>query len=198
MSGARRVTLQKGRRNGPFKENKMSVGFKSSVAALALLGTVVASVAYAEKGYGGGMGDGMGDRGGMLLEMFDAIDTDSDGKLSMAELAAHRLAEFTAADTNSDGALDATEMATHQQARMEAMMAERAARMIENRDNDGNGSLSADEFGEGPGQQHFARLDTDNDGAISREEAEAGMQHRKKRGHGWGMGEGMGEGMGNN
>lgn len=173
----------------------MSAGFKSSVAALALLGTVFASVAYAEKGHGGGMGD----HGGMLLEMFDAIDTDSDGKLSMDELAAHRLAEFTAADTNSDGALDATEMAAHHQARMEAMMAERAAHMIENRDNDGNGTLSADEFGEGPGQEHFARIDTDNDGAISKEEAEAAMQHRKKRGHGWGMmGHGMGDGWGDN
>jgi len=173
----------------------MSAGFKSSVAALALLGTVFATTAYAEKGYGGGM-DG---NGGMMLEMFDAIDTDSDGKLSMAELAAHRLAEFTAADTNSDGALDAAEMAAHHQARMEAMMADHATRMIENRDNDGNGSLSADEFGEGPGEQHFARIDTDNDGMISKEEAEAAMQHRKKRGHGGGMigdGHGMGDGMG--
>ncbi len=176
----------------------MSAGFKSSVAALALLGAVVASVAYAEKGHGDGMGDGMGDGGGMLLEMFDAIDTDSDGKLSLAELAAHRLAEFTAADTNSDGALDAAEMEAHHTARMAAMMAEHAARMIENKDNDGNGTLSADEFGEGPGEEHFARLDSDNDGMISKEEAEAGMQHRKKHGHGWGMmGMGDGDGMGN-
>ena len=173
----------------------MSAGFKSSVAALALLGTVVASIAYAEKGQGGGM-DG---QGGMLLDMFDAIDTDKDGKLSLTELAAHRAAEFTAADTNSDGALDATEMAAHHQARMAAMMADHAARMIENNDNDGNGSLSADEFGEGPGTEHFARIDTDNDGAISKPEAEAAVQHRKKRGHGWGMmgdGHGMGDGMG--
>ena len=169
----------------------MSAGFKYSVAALALLGTVAASIAYAEKGQGGGM-DG---QGGMLLEMFDAIDTDKDGKLDLAELAAHRAAEFTAADTNSDGALDATEMAAHHQARMAEMMADHAARMIENNDNDGNGSLSADEFGEGPAQEHFARIDTDNDGAISKEEAEAAVQHRKKRGHGWGMmGHGMGDG----
>lgn len=166
----------------------MSAGFKSSVAALALLGTVVASIAYAEKG-----------QGGMLLEMFDAIDTDKDGKLGLAELAAHRAAEFTAADTNSDGALDAGEMAAHHQARIAEMMADHAARMIENRDNDGNGSLSADEFGEGPAQEHFARIDTDNDGAISKQEAEAVIQHRKKRGHSWGMmgdGHGMGDGMG--
>ena len=173
----------------------MSVGFKSSVAALALLGAVVATVAYAEKGHGDGMGGGMGDQGGMMLEMFDAIDTDSDGKLSLAELAAHRLAEFTAADTNSDGALDAAEMEAHHAAKMAAMMAEHAARMIENKDNDGNGTLSADEFGEGPGEEHFARLDSDNDGMISKEEAESGMQHRKKHGHGWGM---MGMGNGNN
>ena len=177
----------------------MSVGFKSSVAAVALLGAVIATVAYAEKGHGNGMGGGMGGGGNMLLEMFDAIDTDSDGKLSMDELAAHRLAEFTAADTNSDGALDAAEMEAHHAAKMAAMMAEHAARMIENKDNDGNGTLSAEEFGEGPGEEHFARIDADNDGMISKEEAVAAMQHRKTRGHGWGtMGDDHGMGMGDN
>lgn len=173
----------------------MSAGFKSSVAALALLGAVAGSVAYAEKGQGGGPD------GDMLLEMFDAIDTDSDGKLSLAELDAHRLAEFTAADTNGDGALDGDEVAARQLARFTAKMADRAARMIETHDKDGNGSLSADEMGEGPAQRHFARIDADNDGAISKEEAEAAMKHHKKRGHGMGMmGEGhdMGEDMGDN
>ena len=50
-------------------------------------------------------------------------------------------------------------------------------------------SLSEDEMGEGPGERNFARLDTDNDGAISKAEAEEAMQHRRKRGHGWGMGD---------
>jgi Ca2+-binding EF-hand superfamily protein len=169
----------------------MTAGFKTSVAALALLGVALGTAAYAEKGMGGGHD------GRMLLEMFDAIDTDSDGNLSLAELAAHRLAEFTAADTNSDGALDAAEVEAHHAAKMAAKMAEQAARMIENNDNDGNSTLSAEEFGEGPAEAHFARIDADNDGMISKEEAEAAMQHRKKRGHGWGMmGEGHEGGMG--
>ena len=165
---------------------------KSAVIALALMGTVLGTAALAEMGPGG-MGPGHGGpegRGAMLLDLFDTIDADKDGKITLEELEAHRKAEFTAADTNGDGALDAQELAAQELARFQAKMAERAQTMLDNMDNDGNGSLSEDELPEGPGQRHFARIDTDNDGAISKEEAEAAMQHRKKRGHGWG---GMGQ-----
>ena len=39
------------------------------------------------------------------------------------------------------------------------------------RDDNGDGSLSADEMGEGPLEERFAVIDTDNDGAISQAEA---------------------------
>jgi len=61
------------------------------------------------------------------------------------------------------------------------MMARHSARMIENMDNDGNGSLSADEMGEGPMAGNFARIDTDNDGAISKDEAQAAAEKVGKR-----------------
>lgn len=168
----------------------MSAAKKTSIAALALLGALIGSAALAEKG-GMGMGDGMGGqgRGAMLDQMFDTLDADKDGKVTYAEMEAHRKAEFEAADTNKDGALSAEELSAHQQARMQERMAERAQMMLDNMDNDGNGSLSLDEMEEGPGMRHFARLDTDNDGAISKEEAADAMQHRKKRGHGSGMGD---------
>lgn len=168
----------------------MSAPKKSAIVALAVLGALMGTVALAEKG-GMGMGGGMDGegRGAMLTQMFETIDADSDGKVTLAELQAHRKAEFAAADSNGDGALSPEELSAHQLARMQARMAERSQAMMDNMDNDGNGSLSEDEMGQGPGERNFARLDTDNDGAISKAEAEEAMQHRRKRGHGWGMGD---------
>ena len=165
----------------------MSASKRTVLVALALTGALLGTVALAQNK---GMGDGMGGegRGGMLTQMFDAIDTDSDGKVTLAELEAHRKAEFAAADANGDGALSPEELSAHQMARIQARMAERTQAMLDNMDNDGNGSLSEDEMGQGPGERNFARLDTDNDGAISRAEAEAAMKHRGKHRHGWGMG----------
>lgn len=157
----------------------MSASMKSTVTAIALLGSVFATAALAERGPGG---EGShGGRGEMLLEIFDGVDTDGDGKLTEAELEAHRTAMFTAADTNADGMLSAEELSARQLTHFNGMLAERTARMIENRDNNGDGSLSLAEMDEGPGQRHFARIDTDNDGAISKAEAEAAMDHVGKR-----------------
>jgi Ca2+-binding EF-hand superfamily protein len=157
----------------------MTASKKTAVAVLALMGAVVASAALADRGMGMGMGMGGGEgRGAMMLDQFDTIDADKDGKITQGELTAHRAAEFTAADTNSDGALSADELSAHMLAQM---MARQGARMIENMDDDGNGSLSVEEMGEGPMAGNFARIDTDNDGAISKAEAEAVAEHMGKR-----------------
>lgn len=154
----------------------MTASKKTTVAMLALMGAAFGSAAFAERGMGG-MGSPEG-RGVMLMEQFDAIDANKDGKVTQDELAAHRAAEFAAADTNGDGALSAEEL----QAKMMAeIVARHSARMIENMDDDGNGSLSADEMGEGPMAGNFARIDTDNDGAISKDEAQAAAERVGKR-----------------
>lgn len=159
----------------------------SAIAALAVLGAMFGTAALADKGgMGGGPGDG---RGAMLIEMFDTADADKSGTLSLAELEAQRKAEFAAADTNGDGTLSADELSARALAKFQERQAERTQAMLDNLDNDGNGSLSEDELGTGPGERNFARIDTDNDGAISKAEAEAAMQHRKKRGHGGGTGD---------
>lgn len=180
----------------------MSAPKMTAVAALALVGALVGGAVLAEQGemgMGGPGGPGK-DRGAMLGEMFDSMDADKDGKLTYAEMEAHRKAEFAAADTNGDGALSADELSARALVRFQEKLAERTQAMLDNMDNDGNGSLSEDEMGEGPGMRNFARLDADNDGAITKEEIQAGMKHRKKHGHGMGegMGGGMGEGMGDN
>lgn len=155
----------------------------TTVAMLALMGAVLASGAMAQGGPGGREGHGP-----KLIEMFAAIDANSDGKVTPEELDAHRAAMFAAADANGDGVLDAAELAARQEAEMKAMIAERTARMIERRDDNGDGSLSADEMGEGPIEGRFAMIDTDDDGAISEAEAQAAAErfaeHRGKRKHG--------------
>lgn len=158
----------------------MSVSMKTTVAAFAVLGALLATTASAEMGKGGQ--GGQGGHGEMLLEMFDSIDTDSDGKLTEAELEAHRAAMFTAFDADADGKLNADEMKARMLARFTETLDDRMARMIENRDNNGDGSLSLDEMEEGPGQRGFARIDSDNDGAISKAEAEAAGEMMGKRG----------------
>ena len=163
---------------------------KTSLVAVALMGALMGSAALAEQGeMGMGMGGPAEGRGAMLAEMFDSMDADKDGKLTYAEMEAHRKAEFDAADTNKDGSLSADELSARALARFQEKLADRTQAMLNNMDNDSSGSLSADEMGEGPGMRNFAKIDADNDGAITKEEIQAGMKHRKKRGHGWGMGD---------
>ncbi len=161
----------------------MSAPTKTTVVALALIGAAFATAALADMGPGRGPG-----QGAMLLEMFDGLDSDGDGKISPAELAAHREAMFTAADTNGDGLLDRDEIVAHQTAMMAERMGQRAEMMLERRDVSGDGMLSLEEMGKGPAEMGFARLDTDGDGLISKEELEAAGQRfgemRKKRKHG--------------
>ena len=163
---------------------------KTTLVALALTAALMGSAALAEQGkMGMGMGGPGEGRGAMLAEMFDSMDADKDGKLTYAEMEAHRKAEFDAADTNKDGSLSADELSARALARFQEKLADRTQAMLNNMDNDSSGSLSADEMGEGPGMRNFAKIDADNDGAITKEEIQAGMKHRKKRGHGWGMGD---------
>ena len=123
----------------------------------------------------------------MLLEIFSAADTDADGALTEAELATHRAAEFAAADSNSDGILGANEIAAHQLARIAPKIENRAAQMIKARDSNGDGGLSATEMAEGPVQRDFARIDADDNGAISKHEAETAAAQRKHHRKGtWG------------
>lgn len=164
----------------------MTTQKNSALAALALAGAVL--VSGLATGAMAQMGPGDGERGPRLAEMFAAIDADSDGKVTQEELAAHRAAMFAASDSNSDGSLSTDELAARELARFTETLPDRTARMLERRDANGDGSLSADEMGEGPMEDHFARIDTDNDGAISQAEAEAAVdghgERRGKRKHG--------------
>jgi Ca2+-binding EF-hand superfamily protein len=176
-------------------EKMMDRSTKTAVALLALAGGLFASVAIAEMAPGDmeGMGGpgGHGERGAMFMEQFDLIDADKDGKITAAELAAHRQARFATADTNADGALNAEELTAFQVSQMAEKIAKRSERMLQWMDANGDGGLSADEMPDGPSPERLARLDADGDGAITKAEAETAMQrmgdrtkkHRKGMNH---------------
>ena len=109
---------------------------------------------------------------------FETLDADGDGRLTEAELTAHRDAAFAERDGDGDGRLSPDEIA----AAMERDMSARIARMMERRDADGDGFLSPDELGpRGDTGGMIARLDSDGDGAVSEEEFEAGKARFAER-----------------
>lgn len=126
------------------------------------------------------------DRGGpMHGEMapsFETLDADSDGNITIAELRALADTRFTERDTNKDGVLSAEELTAGELERA----TKRAERMIEWRDQDGDGALSQSELGGNMGERMFARADADDDGMISEEEFDNAKSrgHRGKRGEG--------------
>lgn len=164
-----------------------------TAAVATVLAATLSTAALADRGGPGRMGDAMGDGpGGFALMQFDVIDADKDGKITEAELDAHRAAQVAALDANGDGKVDAAELKARQMARAEERATEAASRMIARMDTDGDGLLSAAELVmPAPPARLFDRLDADNDGAVSRAEVEAAQARMAER-----MGEGRGEGRG--
>ena len=142
----------------------------SGVTAMAL--ALTAGVAAAKGGHGGKHGARMS---------FEQLDTNGDGQVTKEEIAAAATARFNEIDTNGDGNLSAEELA----AASERAKEERIAKMIEKRDENGDGVLSQDEMQPKTDRtdRMFKRLDANDDGVISAEEFEKMKDRRKgKRG----------------
>ncbi len=141
------------------------------------LGAGVASVAVANQG-------------GQNRPSFEMLDADKDGKLTQAELDAHKAQEFVKADTDGDGMLSSEEMLARAKAQNGERMAKRISRMIARIDTDKDGMLSTSEMQAMPrGKGMFNHMDADSDGAITAEEFAAhkpgrGMRDGKHRGSG--------------
>jgi len=97
------------------------------------LGAGIASVAVANQG-------------GHNRPSFEMLDADKDGKLTQAELDAHKAQEFAKADVNADGMLSSEEMLARAKAQQGERMANRVNMMIERMDTDKDGMLSASEM----------------------------------------------------
>jgi len=137
-------------------------------------GLVAAASAAAESRFGNGA-------------MLEGADTNSDGMVVRDEFLAARAGAFTRMDRNSDGFLD---KADRPEGAPEGPHGERAARMQERIDADGDGRISRDEFVNGATPM-FDRLDADHNSVLDAKEIEAARervkrmrQHRPDRGGG--------------
>jgi hypothetical protein len=154
-----------------------------------------------DRGPGAGMGPAGFD--------FATLDADGDGSVTKAEMDAFRAARGAEIDTDGDGFLTAEELAGMHIRAFTARANDMAVRMVEMRDSDGDGKLSAAEMIARPGPEMlFDRIDADGDGAVTQAEADAARSMMMERmgdhgergqkrggprghdhdGHGWGFG----------
>jgi Ca2+-binding EF-hand superfamily protein len=129
------------------------------------------SLALCATAFAGGDGD----------KHFKTMDANGDGKITRAEHAAGAKQMFAKCDANHDRTVTAAEMEASTAADGEKpgkhdMSAAEKIRMI---DQNGDGKLTTAEHEAGT-ETMFGKMDTNQDGALSKEECDAGMKMKKK------------------
>lgn len=125
----------------------------------------------AGRGERGARGRGFGRHGG--FHSLARADANNDGSITRDEYLAGPIARFDRLDANNDGVIGQDE---RPQRRARGEGGERRNPM----DADGDRQISRAEYA-AMGARMFERLDADNDGRITREEAEAARTHRRGR-----------------
>lgn len=135
---------------------------KAIAGALCVGLVAITPAAAAETGFGARM---------VVKILFQTADTDGNGRLDPAEIAAMRARGFERADVNGDDMISAAELKAAMEKRkrradMARMMGEE---QIDRFDTDGDGNISRAEFEAAP-RPGFALVDINADGAIDRAE----------------------------
>lgn len=126
-------------------------------------------------------------QGGRGAVDFSTLDVSGDGLLTVEDFETRQAERFAEMDANSDGSVDAEEFAAF----AGAQAGERAAKMFERLDADGDGVVSRDALearggDRGPRLERMInRFDADGDGALSEAEFDtARAEMRDRRGGG--------------
>ena len=147
------------------------------IKALALAAALGTAVIVPTLGYAAADGQKGPDLARMqerMMEKFNEIDTDKDGKVNAADLQTYRVAKFTAADSNGDGKLSVDELRTMGFSKKRDGNLER---MVAWFDTDGDGMIGSSEL---PSRETalFMMLDRDGDGIVTAEDVKsAKMPH---------------------
>jgi Ca2+-binding EF-hand superfamily protein len=96
--------------------------------------------------------------------MLKKLDTDGDGKISLAEFQAGASARFKAADAQNTGTVSAAQLASSAQAQKHNLRA--ASMLVRHLDTARKGYVTEDDF-VAEAQKRFARLDTQGTGSLT-------------------------------
>jgi Ca2+-binding EF-hand superfamily protein len=143
-----------------------------ATGALALGAAAFAGVSLAGGGWGGH--HGWGDGGGMGF--FEHFDANQDGRITQAEVDEVRRSQLTEFDQNGDGSLALEE---YQALWLDAMR-ERMVDRFQAHDDDGDGMVTVEEFGE-RFDRMVSRLDDNDDGAVTVDEMSRRGDRRGER-----------------
>ncbi len=105
-----------------------------------------------------------GSHPGAFEHLLKKLDTDGDGKISLAEFQAAAAARFKAVDTKNSGSVDAAQLAASPQAQARNLHV--ANRMVHRLDTAKKGYLTQDDF-VAAAQQRFAKLDAQGTGKLT-------------------------------
>ena len=132
-----------------------------ATGALAFGAAAFAGASLADGGWGRHHARGHG--GGMSF--FEQFDANQDGRITQAEVDEVRRNRLTEFDQNGDGSLTLEE---YEALWLDAMR-ERMVDRFQAHDDDGNGLVTAEEFGE-PFDRMVSRLDANDDGEVTLDE----------------------------